>query len=208
MRFILLLNLIFLFKFSFGQSPEQVALDFYAANVLNKPTDKYFLSYHKDIKLRYDKRINPINSKYQELAYFIISEYNACKMNSGGVNNLNVKSTYENLDKVSRQIETFQLVVPDSISQEFLIIPKGIKYKKKLKYKKRKGGFIRFYSQKLWKSFFKEKFNLTIEPHSIFKEHKYVWLKVDKNDLEYGDHYFIEIINDQVTDWCQESWIR
>lgn len=51
-------------------------------------------------------------------------------------------------------------------------------------------------------------FNLTIEPYCIFDGHKYVWLRVSMNDLEYGDYYFIEIANNKVTDWCQTGWIQ
>jgi hypothetical protein len=208
MKVIIAILLTFLIELTFGQSPEQLALDFYAKNILNKPTDDHFLSYHGKINLRYDKHINPIDSQYQGLAKLIVEEFIQCKFDPRGANNNDIKLTFDDWNAIHQQIDTIEFLVPEQTNGDLLIIPKGIKYKKKLKYKKLKGGFIRFHVQNFWHWFFKEKFNLTIEPYCIYDKHNYVWLRVSKNDLEYGDYFFLEMTNNQVTDWCQVSWIQ
>ncbi|UZR96293.1 hypothetical protein [Chondrinema litorale] len=93
MKFILTFNLIFLFGLCFGQTPEQLVLNFYALNILKKPIDEHFVNYYKKIKLRYDRHISPIDSQYQELARLIVSEYNNCKNDPRGANNSEIKRT-------------------------------------------------------------------------------------------------------------------
>lgn len=209
MKLILMFSILLYAQVLFGQSPEQIALNFYAIKILNQPTDDQFLSYHdKKIKVRYDKHINPIDSQYQELCKLITSQHNDCKIDPRGINNSEVKRTFEEWKNIRERIDTTTFEVPEPTNAEELQIPEGIKYKKNLKFKKLRGGFLKFYADKIWYLFFREKFNLTIEPHCKFDTHKYVWLKVSKDDLEYGDYYFIEITNKKVTDWCQISWIQ
>lgn len=54
---LLTISLFYLTHLLFGQSPEQVALVFYVKEILSKT---------KKTKVRYDKKIQPIDSSYQE----------------------------------------------------------------------------------------------------------------------------------------------
>jgi hypothetical protein len=208
MRFNLTLKLTILFGFSFGQTPEQIALDYYATNILNQSIHELYVPYHKNIKLRYDKRINKIDSQYQQLSRGIVGDYYECKISLIDAEIEEVRRFYYEWEDIQPLLDTITFIVPDQRNTAHLQVPKEIKFKKNLKYKNLKGGFMRFYAKKVWQLFFRERFNLKVEPHCTFNGRQYVWLRIDKYNREYGDHCIIEITHSQVTNWCINSWIQ
>jgi len=194
----ILILILFANQIVIGQSFEQIALDFYASEILDNQKNK---------KVFFDGIINPIDSQYQELSEFVIERFYYCKADPRGVNNDKIKVKTEEWTSICKQvkIDIFEPLIQNS---EKLIIKNPIRKRKKLKYKKLRGG-IHFIAERFWHSIFPVKYNLTVEPVISYKEYYYVWLRESKRDFEYGNWFFIKISKDKIVeDWCEVSWIQ
>lgn len=194
----ILILILFANQIIYGQSFEQIALDFYANEILDNQKNK---------KVFFHGVINPIDGQYQELGELVIEEFYYCKANPRGVNNDTIKIKFEELISICNQVKgnEFESIAPNS---EGLIINRPIRKRKKLKYKKLRGG-ICFFSERFWHSIFPVKYNLNVEPIIAYKEHYYIWIRLSKRDFEYGNWFFIKINKDkEVEDWCEVSWIQ
>lgn len=182
----------------YGQNSAQVALDFYAHNIL--PTKH-------GIVVRYDGQIEKADSTYNELAHLVLDEFYRCKADPRGENNSNINLDSEDWLQLSKTIRNV-VFKPQERFEGKLTIPSNIKSKKKLKYKDLKGGLLRFHAKNLYHLVLPVKFNLTVEPMVTYNGNDYIWLRVSKNDLEYGSWYFIKIGQQKILDWCEISWIQ
>ena len=203
MKLLWTLILGFLSNTALAQPPEQIALDFYAENLLNQRREP-FVNPDKGIIVNYDQKIIPIDSQYQSIAEFIVGRYFLCKINPQYANNPKIKIAIEDIE--NKKLGKF--IIPIPTNQDELLIPEEVKYKKRLKYKKLRGGFIRSFISRLGNNLFREKFNLKVFPYCEYEGRQYVWLKVSKKDSEFWYNYFIEITDGDVTDWCQNGWIQ
>ena len=186
-----------------GQTPEQIALDFYAEKILQNS---------QGANIRYDGQVSTEN-KLENLASHIVSEYYFCKMQT--IKTKNRDSIKIILDEYNSEIspilqEQYQFINLEEKRKLQLTTPKNIKFKKELKSKKLKGGsVIRFHIKKIWRSIFPMKSNLVIEPAVFYRAHYYVWLKVSTLDSLFGKWYFIKISkNHNVIDYCSSSWMQ
>ncbi|MBN3584687.1 hypothetical protein JYB64_20015 [Algoriphagus aestuarii] len=182
----------------YGQNPAQEALDFYANNIL---------PIKRGIVVRYDGQVEKVDSSYNELAHIVLDEFYRCKVDPRGDSNNKIKIDSKNWLELSKAIRN-EVFKPQHKVEGKLTIPANIRSKKKLKYKDLKGGFVRFYAEKIYHLVFPVKFNLTVEPLVSYNGNDYVWLRVSKNDLEYGSWYFIKLSQQKVLDWCEVSWIQ
>lgn len=186
-------------QFVFAQRPEQIALNFYAENIFSEV---------KKTKVHYDGMVNPIDEKYYELAEMVISKFYYCKSDPRGINNEHIIIPKEKYISEISEIGKYEFKNRNK-NDELLIVPKSIKSKHNLKYKKLRGSSISFYAEKIWHTFFPVKYNLTVEPYISYKNHSYVMLRASKRDFEYGKWYFIKIDNkNNVVDWCEIAWIQ
>ena len=81
----ILILILFANQIVCGQSFEQIALDFYATEILDNQKNK---------KVLFDGVINPIYTQYQELGELVIERFYYCKADPRGINNdkIQVKS--------------------------------------------------------------------------------------------------------------------
>ncbi|MBB3696549.1 hypothetical protein KMW28_24040 [Flammeovirga yaeyamensis] len=198
MNKLLFLFLIFFSSInSFGQSLsyEEVALKFYAENILSK---------NGDDNIFYDGKIIPIDSNYQQMAEELINYFYGCKYDPRGENNESISLNKEEFEDALNMVKNYNFK-PFTTNNE-VKVPEPIIMKKKLKWKKYIGG-IRIY--RLWRSERPIKFNLSIQPVVHFKNYYFVCILIDKNDFEYGNWFFIKLTKEQnVVDWCSVSWIQ
>ncbi|MBN7811367.1 hypothetical protein J0A68_10380 [Algoriphagus sp. H41] len=186
------------FSACYGQNSAQRTVEFYAQNIL--PTKN-------GIVVRYDGRIEKADSSYNELAHLILVEFYRCKADPRGDNNDDLKIDSDEWVELSMTIRK-EVFISRPMFEGRLISPPNIKSRKNLKYKDLKGGFVRYYPKNLFHRVFPVKFNLTVEPIVSYNGSDYVWLKVSKNDLEYGSWYFFELNEQTVLDWCEIGWIQ
>ena len=193
---VLTILLIFGISICFGQSPEQVAIDFYA---------KKFSKENKGNRIRFDGKVKIYEEKQAKI---IISKFYYCKIKKKSFKNDSIKINYSNIDKIHEQLKKIKIVFEKSNSEK-LEIPDNFKYRKKLKFKNFKGSFLKFYTNKIWHWFFPYKFNFAIEPAVKLNEFYYVRMTIVKNDSEYGSEIIVKISKDlKVVDWCEEYWIQ
>jgi|GEM_PF-1815188 len=194
----ILILILFANQVVYGQSFEQIALDFYAKEILDNQKNK---------KVFFHGVINPIDTQYQELGELVIEKFYYCKADPRGINNDTIKIKSEEWISISKQVKgnKFESISPNS---KGLIVKKPIRKRKKLKYNKLRGG-IHFIAERFWHSIFPVKYNLNVEPVITYKEHYFVWIRLSKRDFEYGNWFFIKINKDkEVEDWCEVSWIQ
>jgi len=194
--FLILILLVFNVSISLGQNPEQVAVDFYAQK---------FSKENKEKRIRFDGKIKSYGEKQ---AGIIISTFHYCKIGKHNQNNDSIKIDFSDIDKLNVQLKKIEIGFKKNYPEK-LKIPDNFKYRKKLKYKKLRGGFMNFYADKIWHSVFPHKFNFAVEPSVKFNGFYFVRLAIDKNDSEYGSNVIIKLNkNLKVVDWCKESWIQ
>jgi len=188
--------LVFKITLCLGQSPEQVAVDFYAQK---------FSKENKEKRIRFDGKIKIYGEKQ---AKNIITTFHYCKIGKHNENNDSIKIDFSGIDKINDQLEKEEIRFEKKYPVK-LEIPDSFKYRKKLKSKKLRGGFINFYTDNIWHSIFPYKFNFAVEPSVKFNGFIYVRMAIDKNDSEYGENVIVKMTGKlKIIDWCQESWIQ
>jgi hypothetical protein len=199
MRTLFISYLLFLNYLTFAQSTVQTALNFYANNILPQ---------ERKTKVWYDGFVNSTDSSFQDNAKHIITSFYMGKLNPRGANNDSVVVDINTFNQISQIVGEYKFKkIPISTSK--LVIPPPIKKRKKLKYKKLGGSQFKFYSEKICHWIFPIKYNIKIEPPIFFSEYYYVWIRVDKNDYEYGSWYFFKLSDvNKIYDWCEIFWIQ
>ena len=178
---------------------EQISLDFFSENLLPKI---------KNSKVFYDGKIIDKNNYEnpeakiddETIVEMILWDYSNCKRDPRGINNteFNFKNNFE-----LKKMREFANVKNSTAKN--LTIPRNIKFIKEIKTVKRKSGKLRYKINKI----FPKKFNLKISPSIQIDENTFLTrIFMSKQDYEYGQNFDIIVINGNVVDWCENSWIQ
>ena len=152
-------SLLLISQWAYCQSYEQIALNFFADSVLKeeKRTWAYF-----------DGKVNPVDTNYQSRGVSLIESYYFHLPNPDRLYLEKVKAMLEERKKIFSLISRYKFT-PVTSEQNDLIIPRLVRKRKHLRYRKYTTGAL----GRLYYRIFPLKYNMEIEPAYEFNGRVY-----------------------------------
>lgn len=132
MRNVLLLGFLFFGSGVYSQlpepatpkltSPEQIALDFFAENVVENSVNGGWGYNYKRVKVFYDGKVQVVDSNYDEASVYWLTKFYSCKLNPRGFTNDSVKTNLSDYSKILTKINKFSFKLSETL--HLITIPK------------------------------------------------------------------------------------
>ena len=183
----------------YGQSTEQAALDHFAREIL--PREGKSRVYFAGV-------ITVIDSNSAWLSKQVVESFYYCKLSRHRSSNEAFRSGNQPNPWPPPTHYVYDSIDIAGTDKTTLDIPKGIKYRPNLSYY-RLGTWQANGVQRVWSYLFGEKYNLDVGPAIAYEDHRFVLIKMNRPDLEYGHNFYLLLDSDYtVVDVCSTAWIQ
>jgi len=183
-----------------AQSFEQLAVDYFALELLPELTNKQVL---------YDGKVSGFDTYYSTSARRIIFDFTGCHLREARRDSLVSESEKKIwLSALNLSVDTSQVFELPYVTRGDIEISGQLVKRKKLSFWSRKRSLLGRYFSRFWHQHTVQRYNLFVRPVVKFEDTFVVLVEAIKRDGQYCDQYYIQISKGRRgISVCKGGWV-